>query len=95
MTDTDFPVLEENPVMHRVTVRRRPGSSGKVATGSNTQVLIDGELLRGARRVTLTVEAGRAASVNIELMVGEIEIEHDGLFLEAGSVPCAEGTITP
>lgn len=58
----------------KITVRNREGAEGKISTGANTEVLLDGKRLGSAYFVKFEVHAKKIAKVTIE-MYAEIELE--------------------
>lgn len=59
---------------HKIQVRNRPGAEGKITTGANTEVLLDGKKLNGCRFVKIEVDARKVAKVMLELYA-EVEVE--------------------
>ncbi len=59
--------------VHKITIKQK-GSGESIMTGANTEIYIDGVLLKDAYKVTFTSEAGQVAKVVIE-MYGNVEIE--------------------
>lgn len=66
--------------VHKIEVRRRPGSEGTVMTGATTQVFLDGKLLVGAYFFKFEVHARKVAKVTIE-MFAEVTIDEGTLLL--------------
>lgn len=63
--------------MHKIEVRRRPISEGEgstVQTGANTQVFMDGKLLKGVTFFKFEVKAAGVAKVMME-MYADVDIE--------------------
>ena len=56
----------------------RNKNPGTMSVGANTEVLLDGKILPGVKRLSLDIEAGGLASVKIEMVVDIEEI--DGHF---------------
>lgn len=51
--------------LHTFEIRQREGSKGAM-TGANTEILIDGRHMAGISKVTLTIEAGGLAKLEME-----------------------------
>lgn len=60
--------------VQKITIRNRPGAEGKITSGGNTQVLLDGVPIRGATFVKFEVHAAKLAKVTVE-MFAEVEME--------------------
>ena len=81
---------EPNPyALKTLTIRRRPGSTGTVATSHNTEVLLDGEVLAGAYSLSLDLRVGSPNRVKLEMAVAEVDFEHDGLVALGSESPVA------
>lgn len=61
---------------HKITVRNR--EPGKIATGANTQVLLDGHEMKGLTFIKVQVKSRNVAKVTFE-MLGELDIDLDGV----------------
>lgn len=55
-------------------VLRTKSKRARISTGQNVEILIDGEPVRGATRVSVDVPADGLARVTIE-MVGQVHVE--------------------
>lgn len=60
--------------LSKLTVRQRPGTEHTLMSGSNTQVFLDGVLIKGATFLKFEVKAAKTAKVTIE-MVASIDID--------------------
>lgn len=60
--------------IHKIQVRNKPGAEGKLTTGPNVEVLLDGNNLKGASFLKFEVGAKKVAKVLIELYA-EIEVD--------------------
>ncbi len=59
--------------LHKIELKpKHEPQKGHFTTGANSQVLLDGQLLKGVTSCTIKVDAGGIAKVTIE-MVGHIE----------------------
>lgn len=59
---------------HRIKVCNRSGAEDQITTGFNTQIFIDGILLKGVKSIKIEVATGEVAKVTIE-MVGIVDLE--------------------
>lgn len=66
---------------HKIAVRKKPGTEGKISAGANTEIYLDGKLLAGAYFMKFEVHARKIAKVTIE-MYAEVEIDAE---LELGA----------
>lgn len=71
--------------VHKIQVRNRAGSEGKITVGANTEILLDGQKLKGARFLKFEVSAKKVAKVTIE-MFAEVEIEANSVELRTTKV---------
>jgi hypothetical protein len=60
--------------VHKIEVRNREGGEGKLTTGALTQVLLDGQPLRGVTFFKFEVKPSKIAKVQIE-MVAEVGVD--------------------
>jgi hypothetical protein len=60
--------------IHKIQVRNKPGAKGKITVGANTEVLLDGKPLKGAKSIKIQIQAKKVAKVVIELYA---EVEAD------------------
>jgi hypothetical protein len=66
--------IESRSKVHKIEVRRRPGSEGTLQTGATTQVFLDGKLLAGAYFFKFEVHSRKVAKVTIE-MFAEVDVD--------------------
>jgi len=62
------------PNIHQLTVRNKSRNPEKIATGFNTEVLIDGQPLKGVKSFSFEVTAKNVGLVKIELYA-HVEID--------------------
>lgn len=55
------------PTYPLIQIRNRAGAEDQLTTGGNTEVLLDGQVLRSARFVKFEVDSRKIAKVTIEL----------------------------
>jgi len=53
----------------------RPRDPEKPMTGMNTQVLMDGVVMKGVRSLRLDIEAGKQASLFLEIIPGAVSLK--------------------
>lgn len=63
-------------MVDKIIVRqtKESAAAGKVMGGTNTEVLLNGKVLHGARAINFDVDAKSLATITIELF-GDIQIE--------------------
>lgn len=61
-------------MVHKISVRPKPGHEGEITRGTNTLVYLDDQLLKGARFIKFEVDSRKVAKVTIELYA-QIELE--------------------
>jgi len=66
--------MSQTAKVSKLTIRNRPGTEGRISTGSNTEVLLDGTPIRGASFVKIECKAAKVTKVVIE-MFAEVEAE--------------------
>ena len=59
--------------MNKIEIRQKEGSEDQIMNGSNTEVLLNGKLLKGVTGVRFEVTGGSLAKVVLE-MFGEVKI---------------------
>lgn len=80
------------PKIHKIKVINKQESQGRVTSGPNTQIFIDGEPLKLAKSFKFEVEAGSVAKCTIELYA---EVEMDFTVELDQSEPESTGLLTP
>ena len=95
-------VKEEERKFHRLTVTERTVVSAadqakRAPTGANTIVLLDGQPLKGVRKVVFEAEAGGINKITLEMygfaeinVLGELETKIIGLTHEKKDVQSAK-----
>lgn len=62
--------------MNKLTIKQKEESKGKVMTGANTEVLLNGKPLPGLTGIKFEVKAASIAKVTLE-MIAEVDIQGD------------------
>ena len=61
-------------MIHKIQVRPRSGAENTITTGANTELYLDGKLLKGARFIKFEVDARKVSKVTIELYA-QVELD--------------------
>jgi hypothetical protein len=77
--------------LHTLKVRQKP-NSGKVSTGANTEVFLDGEPLRGVTFLKFEFKAAKVTKVQMEILAKVEEIE--GNFMIGSLYPSNSEPVT-
>lgn len=77
--------------VNKIQVRNRPGAEGKITVGANTEILLNGERVRGANFIKIEIGAKKVARVMIELYA-EVEVDSNFLLKEKVQVKPAMKT---
>jgi hypothetical protein len=58
----------------KLTVRNRKGTEGRITTGANTELLIDGTPVKGITFLKIEIKPAKVAKITIE-MIAEVDVE--------------------
>ncbi|NVM34002.1 MAG: hypothetical protein HWN81_00300 [Candidatus Lokiarchaeota archaeon] len=61
--------------VHKVTIRNKV--PGTISTGANTEVLLDGKVLKAVNFAKIEIKASKAAKLTLEMFVDADEVEID------------------
>lgn len=59
--------MDKRKSVHKITLRNKKGTKGKISVGANVEVLLDGKPIKGASAIRIDVTAKSVAKVQIEL----------------------------
>jgi hypothetical protein len=80
--------MSQTRKLSKLTVRNRPGAEGRITTGANVELLLDGEPLKGATYCKIELKTGKTAKVTVEY-IAEIDAE---VFAELGESEASDKT---
>ena len=74
--------------LHKIEIKKNPDKGGSVLSGSNCQILFDGEPLKGVVGFRFEISAGSVGRVFIEMMTdvhieGEVEVSESKSFVKS------------
>lgn len=55
--------------IHKIEIKQKEGSEGRITTEANSIILLDGAPLKGVKSFNLEINAGEIAKVTLEMYV--------------------------